>query len=157
MLGLCHRESQRKCSGSNMADLSQSIRAFILTQVSGVHVGETVPQSVATSFVWFQRQGDILDDSLKHPTTIEAVLFDFECVSEDINECRTLTELVKSALMNSDLHFVTFTNSNGLEQTIHAFDVEDHDDNYLPHTLEQDSKLHIGAFRVTAHFGQLVK
>lgn len=139
-----------------MADLPQSIRAFLVSELTGIHVGEDVPQSIGTDYIWFQRQGDMLDESLCHPPVIDAVIFDFECVSTDISQCRTLTNQAKAVLMNSDLHEIVYQTHEGFDQTVHCFDVEDHDDNYIPHTVQQDAKLHIGAFRVTAHLGQFV-
>ena len=137
-----------------MADLPQAIRAKLVTAFPTYHIGEDVPQSATDPYVWFQRQGDVLDDCLKYPPLIDSVLFDFEIVSSDIATCRILTNSVKEYLSTILLHSVSFAVDSGT-QTVHAFDIEDHDDSYIPHTVEQDAKLHIGSFRATAHLGNI--
>jgi hypothetical protein len=49
------------------------------------------------------------------------------------------------------MYSLDFDISGTQTQKIQAFDVEDHGDDYTPHSIEQDESLHVGAFRVTAY------
>lgn len=139
-----------------MADLSESIRSFLVTGLadSSIHVGEDVPQEIPDEFVWFMRSGDELDDELCHPPTVLSVRFDVECVSDDIDVTRSLTHSVKELFRNAALHSVTFVKTTGVNQRVHAFDVENHDDSYIPHNIQLDERLQIGTFQLTVHLGE---
>jgi hypothetical protein len=131
-------------------DINEAI-IDLLSNALNVHVGETVPQSVSTDYVWIQRQGDILSEELNFPPRIDAVLFDVECVSLDIDASRTLTADAKETIRTCTPYSIEFEISGTHSQKIHVFDVEDHSDDYLAHSIQQDKDLHFGAFRVTAY------
>lgn len=132
-------------------DINETIIDYLNTQITSVHIGETVPQETTTNYIWIQRQGDTLGEQLNWPPVIESVLFDFECVSLDIDESRTLTDLAKEEIRNCPMHSLIFESSVTHSRRIQSFDVEDHGDDYLSHSIQQDKDLHMGAFRVTAY------
>ncbi len=140
-----------------MPDLPQTIIETLQGAFTSVHIGQDVPQSITSNFVFFQRQGDVQDDSLQYPPVSMAVLFDFECVSTSIASCRTLTEELKGYLSTINLNSIGYDIDNETSRLVHCFEVEDHDDSYIPHLVQQDAKLHIGSFRVTAHLGDIIQ
>ena len=77
---------------------------------------------------------------------------DVEIVSTNLDACRTLTEKVKYLFRSHGGFTITFT-ENSVTHRIAGFDVENHDDSYLPHLVELDEKLHIGSFNLTAFYG----
>ena len=141
-----------------MADLLEAIIEHIKDSApfDAIHVGEVVPQEVEVPYVWLMRSGDIFDDELCHPPQVIGVTVDVEVVSDDVDESRELTRDLKTLLRNTDLHEVEFTNDDADAQTIHAFHVEDHDDQYIPRNIDQDNQLHIGTFNLTISLGELI-
>lgn len=132
-------------------DINEVIVDFLRDNIASVHIGETVPQSVSTDYIWIQRQGDVLGDQLNWPPVIEAVTFNVECVSLDIDDSRSLTENAKELLRNCPLHSLAFSvNGTATNRKIQSFDVEDHSDDYISHSIQEDKDLHMGAFQLTA-------
>lgn len=138
-------------------DLSEAIRDLLVDELadSTIHVGEDVPQEITGKFVWFMRSGDEIADELCHPPSVLSIQFDVECVSDDIDDTRDLTSSVKEIFRNAALHSVTFEKTTGVNQRVHAFDVENHDDSYVPHNLQLDERLQIGSFLLTVHLGEV--
>lgn len=137
-----------------MADLTESIRTWLNTGINDatVHTGEDVPQQITGDFVWFMRSGETVDDNLNGPQDIISASIDVEIVSTNLDACRTLTEKVKYLFRSHGGFTITFT-ENSVTHRIAGFDVENHDDSYLPHLVELDEKLHIGSFNLTAFYG----
>lgn len=135
-------------------DLTQAIKAWLDNKIDDdrVHTGEDIPQFVEKDFVWFMRSGDRIDDKLNNPPDIIAAILDVEIVAKDINQCRLLTEQVKYLFRQYQDFEIEFT-ENKLPIKIASFDVENHDDSYVPHLVELDEKLHIGSFILTAYYG----
>ena len=133
-----------------MLDIMEAIRAYLLTlaNLSGVHVGEVVPEGTGETYVWLNRSGETVTDELSNVYDIDGISVDVEIVSEDIDTCRLLTRAVKFWLRRYPLHSQSFQDDFGNTRTIHAFRVEDHDDNYIPKGLQDDSELHVGALSV---------
>jgi hypothetical protein len=136
-------------------DVNQAIRAFVLDEITGVHVGEDVPQNISTNFIWFMRSGDVYDDQLNHPPELIAITFNFECVSQSLSQARSLAEEVKQAFRACPIHSITFDVDDSHENTIQGFDVENHDDSYFAHNTQKDSRLHVGSFLLTAYVGEM--
>lgn len=139
-------------------DLPEAIKDWLEDKINDVtiHVGEDVPQYITGDFVWFMRSGETIDDQLTNPPAIISTTFDVEVVSKSIGACRLLTEQVKFFFRNStDFELSYLDDTSGSEQTKHiaSFDVENHDDNYIPHLVELDAKIHIGSFLLTAYHG----
>lgn len=139
-----------------MSDITEALIDYLETNtnLTGVHVGEVVPQGEEFPFVWLARSGEVLSEELCHPPSIESVLVDIEVVSDDIDESRTLANEVKNHLRVCALHSLNYTNEAGETQTIHGFAVEDHDDSYLPRNLSDDARIHIGALNATILLGE---
>lgn len=140
-----------------MSDITEAVTAYLKTSadLTNYHIGEDVPHEVDYPYVWLMRSGEILSEELCHPPSIEAVTIDVEIVSDDIDEARTVTADLKQFLAIAAIHSISYTNEAGDTQTIHAFTVEDHDDNYLPRNLDQDQRLHIGALNITILLGDI--
>lgn len=137
-----------------MGDLTEELKEWLDVAIDDVaiHTGEDVPQFVTGDFVWFMRSGDIVDDKLNNPPDIVAYIVDVEVVSKNINQCRLLTEQVKFLFRNyADFSLQFIEDSKTL--FVASFDVENHDDSYIPHLVEMDSKLHVGSFILTAYLG----
>lgn len=134
-------------------DLAEAITARLreMEGVGGIHIGEHVPPTTPYPFIWLTQSGELIADDLCHPAHVEQVLFDVEIVSEDINETRLWTARVKKQLRTTALHSVTFENDDGNQQTVHGFDVDDHDNEYLP--VNDGENVHIGALNVTVLMG----
>lgn len=139
-------------------DLPEKIIDYLGTSADfgSLHIGEVIPQQVVYPYIWIMRSGEVLTDELCHPPSIESVTFDIEVVSDDITEAREVTSQVKDFLRTSAIHSLQFENEAGDDQTIHAFLVEDHDDNYVPRNIDSDEQLHIGALNLTAVLGAIV-
>lgn len=135
-------------------DINETIVDFLRDNIASVHIGETVPQTVATNYIYLQRQGDNLGEQLNYPPSVESISFDLECVSLDIDAVRTLTETAKELLRTYTMHSLQFEiNDTTTTRKIVAFDVEDHSDDYVPHSIQENKNLHLGAFRLTAYLG----
>ena len=142
-----------------MADIQEAIRTWLIGNISNVHIGEDIPQEVAFPYVWFMRSGDTTDDTLNCDDVV-SVFFDVEIVSNSINEARALTERTKRWFRKYNLHSIEFdleklAPSDPAEiQTIQAFRVSNHDDQYLPFNLQLDNRLHVGSFVLEAVLGE---
>lgn len=141
-----------------MSDMTESIIDYLQTSpdFGSLHIGEMVPQNTEYPYIWLMRSGDEPFDSLCHPPTSNSSSLDVEIVSDDIAECREVTAEVKAFLRESALHSLQFTNEAGDDQTIHSFDVDDHDDNYIPRNIDSDENLHVGSLNVRVLLGELV-
>jgi len=135
-------------------DIMEAIRAYIVADTSiTVHVGEVVPEGTGETYVYLQRSGEMVTDELCNLYSIDGITLDVECVSSDINVCRSLTAAVKKRLRGYPLHSQSFTDDYGVSRTIHGFRVEDHDDSYIPKGLQDDSQLDLGALDVMVMYG----
>jgi hypothetical protein len=121
--------------------------------MSTVHVGEVIPEGNTKNYVYMIRAGEQLAEDLNNLIDIDSISVDIECVSNDIDQCRTLTQRVKWLLRGYAQHSVDFLDDFGISRTIHGFMVEDHDDTYIPRALENDDQVHIGAMNVTVLYG----
>jgi hypothetical protein len=137
-----------------MPDIMEAIRAYIVADTDiTVHVGEVVPEGTGETYVYLQRSGEMVTDELCNLYSIDGITVDVECVSSDINVCRSLTTAVKKRLRGYPLHSQAFTDDYGVTRTIHGFRVEDHDDTYIPKGLQDDSQLDLGALDVMVMYG----
>jgi len=133
-----------------MPDIMESVRAYLLVlpNRSTITVGEVVPQGTGETYVWINRSGETVTDELSNVYDIDGITIDVEVVSDDIDECRLLTRELKFWLRKYTLHSQSFQDDFGNTRTIHAFRVDDHDDNYIPKGLQDDSELYVGALSV---------
>ena len=138
-----------------MPDIMEAIRQYVISDpaLAGIHVGEVVPETTGEEYIWMSRSGENQTDELSNLADIDGITIDVEVVSEDINRCRLLTREVKFWLRRYTLHSQTFDDDFGLTRTLHGFSVEDHDDLYIPKSLQDDSELNVGALRVTVLYG----
>jgi hypothetical protein len=141
-----------------MADIQESIRTWLIANIPNVHIGEDIPQEVVFPYVWFMRSGDTQSESLNCQEDI-SIFFDVEVVSDDISQARILTERVKRWFRKYVLHSIEFDltlpgDSIQEVQTIQAFRVSNHDDQYLPFNLQLDNRLHVGSFVLEAILGE---
>ncbi len=141
-----------------MADLTEAIIDYIQTSadVGALHIGEVIPQGVAYPYIWLMRSGEVINDELCQPASVQAVTVDVEVVSDDIAEAREITSELKKHLRLYEIHEVEFVNDDGDDQTIHAIDVDDHDDNYIPKSVASDEELHVSAVQLTVQLGEIV-
>jgi len=135
-----------------MADLTESIITHIKTHASftAVHVGEVVPEEKTFPFVWIGRSGDSTEPTLCIGILPDTVFVDVEVVSDDIDEQRDLTIALKQHLRATAIHAVSFTDENATTAYVHAFDVDEHDDNYTLKSVDSDDRVFIGALKLTA-------
>lgn len=138
-----------------MPDIMEAIQAYLKTAsaLTGIHVGEVVPEGTGETYVWLERAGEDVADELANLYAIDGISINVEVISSDINTCRLLTRQVKHWLRRYPLHSQTFQDDYGVTRTIHGFRVEDHDDNYIPKALQDDSQLDIGALDVSVLYG----
>jgi hypothetical protein len=136
-----------------MADLTQELKTWLDGQLADVtiHTGEDIPQFIGGNFVWFMRSGELTDENLNGPQDIIAAILDIEIVSKDINQCRLLTEQVKYLFRRYLQFTITFQEAEE-EKYLASFDIENHDDGYIPMMEQLDEKLHVGSFVLTAYY-----
>jgi hypothetical protein len=136
-------------------DIMEAIRAYLITDtdLEDVLVSEDIPEGYDGNAIFIERSGENVSDELSETYDIDSINVDMEVISGDINQCRLLTREVKYWLRKYTLHSQGFIDDFGSQRTIHGFEVEDHDDNYIPKGLENFDKYHIGALSVLVLYG----
>lgn len=133
-----------------MSELGKQLREFMVSDIDinsvvGVKVCEDiVPEGTSPPFIWFQQSGEVPSDCL-NSSYIESTTYDVECVSDDIEEARTLTQYVKDAIRSVSLESIEF------EQTVHTAEISTHDDSYVPKSIDEDAGEHVGALIIELH------
>jgi len=122
------------------------------------HVGEVIPQAVVSfPYVFVAKGSETWDDEeFCYPPSLLEVGYDVEVVGTDINQIRQMSANLKSWLMNTKIHELTFSNVHGQEQTVHGIVVNDHTDDYVPRYQDSDEKIHIGSLEIQVITGEIL-
>lgn len=121
-----------------------------------VHVGQVIPDHVNFPYVFLSRAGETAEETLDHELTPDVISIDCEVVSDSIPQQQSITNLVKTTLRAVTAHQLTFVNDAGANQTIHGFDVDNHDDDYVLKSVDSDERDFVGALDITVSLGALV-
>jgi hypothetical protein len=131
-----------------MSDFAENLRAFLIadsgvTALVGARVHQNhAPQKYDRPFVWLRLRGtenlDKLDDAVgAEPFRL---FYDLECVSPSVAQAASLASTIKSILHN-------YRGAMGSGSVRGAF-VQDHDDDYVPRSVDGDNGLHVAALDV---------
>jgi len=118
-----------------VADLTLQMIDFLKSDTtvnsSAATIGEIANVEDGHPFIYVRRSGSEQTDAL-NKNQEDSVFFDLEITGDDINKVRDLSESVKTHLRNAS--WPTQISS------IQFFDVDDHDDNYIRKTTNDDTR-----------------
>lgn len=131
-----------------MPDLAESLIDYIQAHFAAefpsvsIHVGEYIPQSVTTDYVWISQSSEQMDEEAIDDV-VDKISFTLEIVADDIQDCRDWTASLKTAFRDEASHSAAW-NSNAEFVT-----VTDANDDYIPVNFDADNPKHLGILQLT--------
>lgn len=134
-----------------MTAIGEDIRTWLLADASIAAVVGTnaatsrihqnkPPQNESTPYIWYGRATTENEDAIDDPAGTDPFtqIFDVESISDDIDECIDLADLLKAK------HLFRGTIGNG---TVQGVFITDHADDYIPRGDNSDDGRHVAALQ----------
>jgi hypothetical protein len=130
-----------------MADAGEDLRSYIVADstINGIIstrcFQNTVPETATLPFIWFVRRGvEFLEILGEAESTPYREYYDFECVSDEVDQAIDLADAVRARLQG--------TSGSIGAGTYQWVDVTDQSDTYIPRNIADDERLTIASLAV---------